>query len=100
MQPTIKLSDLTADKVQFQNVALHLLGAFGVKSLRCKSLTIERTAQARIQKWAYEAAEFAIGGNFTLSGFVASHRRACVWAVLIGREAAGEALRPAPVEEQ
>lgn len=60
----------------------------------------ELVAQERIQTWADGAQEYAISrGGFTLASFVASHRRACVWAVLIGREAAGEALRPAPTTE-
>lgn len=54
----------------------------------------ELVAQERIQKWADEAHEFVIGSvNFPLSSFVAGHRRACVWAVLVGREAKGETLR-------
>lgn len=53
----------------------------------------EEVAQDRIQRWADEADEYVIGRNgFTVSGFVASHRRACVWAVFIGREAKGEKL--------
>ncbi|NBW07838.1 MAG: hypothetical protein EBR82_07405 [Caulobacteraceae bacterium] len=42
------------------------------------------TAEKRIQAWADESEEYNIE---RLSTFVASHRPACVWAVLIGREA-------------
>ena len=53
-----------------------------------------QVAQERIQRWADEAHEYAIcRGGFTIASFVASHRRACVWAVLVGREAKGETLR-------
>lgn len=47
MQPTITLADVSANPIKFKDVLLQRVGAFGVTSIRCKELTIDRGSYAQ-----------------------------------------------------